>query len=427
MYATCSRAPRDPGNGGLTLLVSHYDSVAAGPGAGDDGSGTATMLEIARLLAAAPLPETSRAVGFLFDEGEEGGLFGAQAFVDQHPWMRDVRSVVNLEARGTSGDSLLFETIGDSDAVAQAAASSLVHPVTSSLMATIYSRMPNDTDLTVFRHHGGVTGANLAFLGGVTRYHTARDTAPALDRRTLQAQGDNAFALVRAFAAPSFSPSGGVSDGTWFDLLHRVTLRAGVEVTWGVAGLTVLLALVALVRVKPSLSAIARALFALLLGPLLAGGLATVLLAAAHALGFPPATFVDDPRYLLLALAGVGVTTLALSGALSRYVRDAGTEVASQVAWLLLAAAGAAAAYFVPGTAYLLLLPALTASLVRAVLPRSFHLADGVGALVLALLGPRRCCSCTTRSASIWRPRWWCRPCSCCCRSRRSSPVWPVP
>ncbi len=218
---------REPGTDGMTLVVTHYDSVAAGPGAGDDGSGVAVALELARLLAAAPLPVTSRAVGFLFDEGEEDGLFGAMAFIDQHPWMHDVRSVVNLEARGTSGDSLLFEVIGDSDAVSRAAASSLSHPVTSSLLATIYAHMPNSTDLTVFRAHGGVTGANLAFIGGGTRYHTARDSVDMVDRRTLQAQGDNALALVRAFADPTFSPAGGEgAPSTWFDLFHH-THRAG--------------------------------------------------------------------------------------------------------------------------------------------------------------------------------------------------------
>jgi serine/threonine protein kinase len=383
---------RDPGSGGMTLVVTHYDSVAAGPGAGDDGSGVAIALEVARLLAAAPLPATSRAVGFLFDEGEEDGLFGATAFVEQHPWMRDVRSVVNLEARGTSGDSLLFEVIGDSDAVSRAAASSLAHPVTSSLLATIYARMPNSTDLTVFRAHGGVTGANLAFIGGGTRYHTARDAVDQVDRRTLQAQGDNAFALVRAFSAPSFAPAAGsptASEGapsTWFDVLHRTIVRVSLELTWGFAGLAVVLALVALVRVKPTLSAIVRALFALLFAPILAAGLSTVVLAGARAAGFVPATFVADPTYMLVAFVGLAVVTLAFAGALSRYARDGNTEIPSQMAWLLLAAVGAAGAYFAPGTAYLFALPALAASLVRVVAPGSAHLAEAAGGFVLAVL-----------------------------------------
>jgi hypothetical protein len=380
---------KEPGAQGMTLLVSHYDSVAAGPGAGDDGSGTAIGLEIARALSAAPPPPTARAVGFLFDDGEESGLYGAQAFVDQHPWMGDVRSVVNLEARGTSGESFLFEVIGDSDAVSEVAASALERPSTSSLMATIYAHMPNSTDLTVFRHHGGVTGANLAFLGGVTRYHTARDTVDNVDRGSLQAQGDNALALVRAFADPGFAPGaagGGDSASSWFDVLHRRTLRAGLVATWGIAGLAVLVSLIALGRVKASLSAVVRALFGLLLGPLLAGALATVLLFGAHEAGLPPAMFLADSRFLLAAFAGAALASLALAGGLSRYAGDASTAVASQVGWILLAAVGGAAAYWAPGTAYLFVLPALAAGLVRVVLPRTAHLPEAVAAFVVALL-----------------------------------------
>ncbi len=38
------------------VLMSHYDSVPAGPGAGDDGAGVAVGLEVARLLKGRDLP-----------------------------------------------------------------------------------------------------------------------------------------------------------------------------------------------------------------------------------------------------------------------------------------------------------------------------------------------------------------------------------
>jgi len=47
------------GNAGVkdaVLLAAHYDSVPAGPGASDDGAAVATVLEIARILAARPGP-----------------------------------------------------------------------------------------------------------------------------------------------------------------------------------------------------------------------------------------------------------------------------------------------------------------------------------------------------------------------------------
>ncbi|HKI86255.1 MAG TPA: M28 family peptidase, partial [Thermoanaerobaculia bacterium] len=61
--------------GETVLLAAHYDSVPAGPGASDDGSGVASILEIARALKAGPPP--LHPVVYLIDEGEEAGLLGA--------------------------------------------------------------------------------------------------------------------------------------------------------------------------------------------------------------------------------------------------------------------------------------------------------------------------------------------------------------
>ena len=46
---------RDAGKPAV-LLACHYDSVAAGPGAADDGAGVATTLEVARALTSGPPP-----------------------------------------------------------------------------------------------------------------------------------------------------------------------------------------------------------------------------------------------------------------------------------------------------------------------------------------------------------------------------------
>ncbi len=90
------------------LLSAHYDSVARGPGAGDDASGVAAILEALRALKAGPPPE--RDVIVLINDGEEVGLYGAEVFAREHPWARDVGAVINLDARGNSGTSFMFET-----------------------------------------------------------------------------------------------------------------------------------------------------------------------------------------------------------------------------------------------------------------------------------------------------------------------------
>ena len=60
------------------VVSSHFDSVEAGPGADDDSSGTAALLEAARVLADRPLPAT---IVFASFTGEEGGLLGSREFV----------------------------------------------------------------------------------------------------------------------------------------------------------------------------------------------------------------------------------------------------------------------------------------------------------------------------------------------------------
>jgi hypothetical protein len=60
------------------VVSSHYDSVAAGPGADDDTSGTAALLETARVLAGHPMPAT---IIFASFTGEEAGLLGSREFV----------------------------------------------------------------------------------------------------------------------------------------------------------------------------------------------------------------------------------------------------------------------------------------------------------------------------------------------------------
>src|SRR5262249_34665330 len=82
------------------LLSAHYESVPTGPGAGDDASGVAAILEALRALKAWPSRE--RDIIVLINDGEEVGLFGADVFAAEHPWAGDVGVVLNFEGRGNS-------------------------------------------------------------------------------------------------------------------------------------------------------------------------------------------------------------------------------------------------------------------------------------------------------------------------------------
>lgn len=202
-----SRADRADGADAI-LLLCHYDSVGAGPGAGDDGSGVACMLEVTRALLASDGARGARAreVILLFDEAEEDGLFGAKAFLAEHPAAARVGVVVNIEARGTEGASIMFETGRDNAGLIGLYADVTPRPMANSLTGEAYRRMPNSTDLSLFLERG-IAGYNFAFIGGGSRYHTDRDDLAHLSTAALQHQGESVLALVRALAAaPDLEP-----------------------------------------------------------------------------------------------------------------------------------------------------------------------------------------------------------------------------
>ena len=91
------------------VVSSHYDSVAGGPGADDDTSGTAALLEAARVLAGHPMPAT---IVFASFTGEEAGLLGSREYVRQAVASK-VRIVgaLNNDMIGWTNDHRLDNTI----------------------------------------------------------------------------------------------------------------------------------------------------------------------------------------------------------------------------------------------------------------------------------------------------------------------------
>ncbi|WMT40834.1 M20/M25/M40 family metallo-hydrolase [Paenibacillus sp. D2_2] len=178
------------------MLAAHYDSVASGPGAADDASGIAAMLETVRALqASGPLKND---LILLMTDGEEQGLLGAKTLVNEQPWTREVGLVLNYEARGNKGPSFMFETSNQNGWIIQEFIKAAPHPVAYSLIYNLYKLMPNDTDLTMFKN-AGIPGLNFAFGIGLNAYHTELDTPANLDPSSLQHQGDYMLSLARHF------------------------------------------------------------------------------------------------------------------------------------------------------------------------------------------------------------------------------------
>lgn len=178
------------------MLMAHYDSVYRAPGAADDGASVAAILESLRALRAGPALKNDVIV--LFTDGEEAGLLGAEAFASSHPWMQDVGLIMNFEARGNKGPSLLFETGANDHALIEAVARAVPEPIGSSLFYALYKLLPNETDYTVFRTRN-IPGLNFAFGEGLDAYHTRLDTPAHLSAASLQHQGSYMLNLTRQF------------------------------------------------------------------------------------------------------------------------------------------------------------------------------------------------------------------------------------
>src|SRR5690348_12187007 len=229
------------------MVASHYDSIPAGPGASDDGAGMVSVLEIARALKSSP--QLRKSVIFLIDEGEEAGLFGAVAFVQDDPWAKEVRAVVNMDNRGTSGPATMFETGNANEWLMRLYAGAMRRPDTNSLSYTVYKSLPNDTDFTVFKR-AGYQGFNFAFIGDVAHYHTPLDNVANASSASIQEEGEDGLAMTRALANSDLN-FGAPSDAVYSDVL-------GWKTIWWPARWTPWFALLALILLAGEIVALAR-------------------------------------------------------------------------------------------------------------------------------------------------------------------------
>jgi len=353
------------------LLAAHYDSVPAGPGDSDDGVGVAAVIEVARALKSMPPPLHS--VIFLLDEGEEAGLLGARAFVDSHAWAKDVRAAVNLDARGTSGPSVMFETGLANDWAVSLYARHAARPAASSIFYTVYKELPNDTDFTVFKA-AGYEGLNFAFIGDEVHYHTPLDNSANVTPASLQHQGENALPAVVAFANADLSniPR---SDAVFFDLFGRKTIHwpAKRSLLFALlAALLIFLQVSWLIRVKRmTLREFLVGLVGWVVTLAVTGALAIILRQALRFAGSTPVNWIAHPLSFEIAFWSLGAAVVFANGVFfARRAGFWGLWSGVWVWWVLLAILASGRA---PGLSYLVVAPSVIAALIgpAATLPRA--------------------------------------------------------
>lgn len=190
------------------VVGAHYDHIGTSgrfsldpeltlstrPGADDNASGTAALLELARRFAASPPP---RSVLLIHFDAEEWGLVGSHAFV-QHPPIpvSTIVFMLNLDMVGRlrGRDALIDGSAADR--ATRAMADSVVRALNMPARST--TAMADRTDHASF---GQIGVPALSLTSGFhADYHRVTDLPARIDLRGLARIVDAAEAIVRAAA-----------------------------------------------------------------------------------------------------------------------------------------------------------------------------------------------------------------------------------
>jgi hypothetical protein len=226
------------------MLVAHYDSVPGGPGVSDDGAGVSAILETVRALK--EMKPLENDVIILLTDGEENGMLGAKAFVEEHPLVEDIGLVLNFEARGNEGPSFMFETSDQNGWFVKEFVEAAPTPVAHSFIYNLYKLMPNDTDLTVFKA-AGLNGLNFAFGEGLGHYNTTSDNLQELSKESLQHHGEYMLSLVRHFGKLDLTKP---SDGNqiFFNIFESKMITYSEQLVIPIMVLTVILFVITIIH-----------------------------------------------------------------------------------------------------------------------------------------------------------------------------------
>jgi Peptidase family M28 len=368
-----------PGEGKAIVMLAHYDSVPAGPGASDDKSGVVTVLETARALKTRGAQSKHPVIAVITD-GEEAGLLGANSFLQNPALKARVGVVVNVEARGTRGQSLLFQTSPGDGPLIDLYAKSVPVLATSSLYAEIYKFLPNDTDLTLFINQG-FPSFNFAFADNVRYYHSPFDIRKNLSHATLQMHGDNLLGVVSALEQTDYASLKGGND-VYISVLGAMLPRLPASLALPFAILVFLgIVLAAFLARREPYDGKVFVTTALMPLALIVGCVAVgfILAFIAQTISGQPDPTYAYPINMRLAL-GFGV--FAVTVLVSRMVTLRG---AAASAWLWMAGFGIVTAAFLPGISPYFTFPSFIAAILLLATSRTQSGWSGtVGQLAIA-------------------------------------------
>lgn len=178
------------------LISAHYDHLGGMgnatyfPGANDNASGIALLLNLAKYYAANPQPYS---IGFICFAGEEAGLKGSDFYV-KHPLfpLKKIKFLLNTDLAGTGDDGI---TVVNATEFPEAFAILNAVNDKDKLVSKINARGKAANSDHYYFSEQGVSAFFFYTLGGIKAYHDVFDKAVTLPL----VQQPNLFKLVIAF------------------------------------------------------------------------------------------------------------------------------------------------------------------------------------------------------------------------------------
>jgi hypothetical protein len=369
------------GDGEAILFMAHYDTVPSTPGANDNSTAVAALLEVGRVLASEPTPPND--VILLFTDGEEPTpRFGAWGFAEYHPWFGDVALAVNFEGIGVAGPTMLVEMSGPKDELIFRLTNAVPELVAFSFMTQTADLIGGAaTDFDIFRD-AGVPGYNFTYMRGTSIYHTSRDVIDVANVDGLAHDISLSLGIARNFG--SLEIGNATNDAVFF------TAPFGFVVRYSTTGAIVSLAAVLLIlvgalwsRVRRRGTSVRRLLSGL--GLVLLGALGALVVATVVWVGLvnlrSDMGVVEGYAYLaaLVGLTGGAWYLVERRSAING--SDAGGGLL--ITWLVLAVVAGA---FLPAFGYLLVWPAIAAGIGELLGARNRGFASRLASVIVVAL-----------------------------------------
>ena len=386
------------------MLTAHYDSAVdfektadgrwdpkpgVSSGASDDGYGVATIIETLRAIKAdGRTPERSLLI--VITDAEELNLLGAMNEMLHHRADYDnVDLIVNIEARGTSGPAVMFETSDTNASATEFFLKNAPRPFATSLMPAVYRMMPNGTDLSIYLKEG-FTGLNFASIGNSENYHTASDSPAYSDLTSLQHYGDQVLGLARAWSFDQDTPKlTDDQDRVFFPVFSGFTVHypATVGVILGVVAIALTAAATVLQARKVRWSRVAGTAWGLTWRIVVSAGAAFLVQFGANSLGL--LTSLENNTWIYRTVLYL-VPTLLAAALITRFLlkrrHDGLNREASMATLLMFAVSSVLFMILLPGAAYLFVLTTAVLALTGLVPASLRPIAAAVACFAVAVL-----------------------------------------